>query len=124
MHGGSIDCEGRMVRGLQYSCQQGQIANSLLAVSFQLTDQPPLGGGFCLVKGSHKINVPPAKQMLLGQDAEFNHHVYLPQTKAGDVLIFSEATIHGCMPWTHSFQRRIALYRFSPSTHAFARGYI
>ena len=42
-------------------------------------------------------------------------HVYQPVTKAGDVVFFSEATVHGAAPWTAEHQRRIALYRFAPS---------
>lgn len=45
-------------------------------------------------------------------------------TSKGDVVLFSEATVHGCLPWTSESSRRVALFRFSPSTSAFARGYL
>ena len=89
-----------------------------------MTDQNEGDGGFCVVKGSHKINFPPTNEMLHCEDEEFfKSDVYQPVLKAGDVVLFSEATIHGALPWTSEKQRRIALYRFAPSNCAYARGY-
>lgn len=77
-----------------------------------------------MVKGSHKINFPPTNEMLHCEDEEFfKNDVYQPKLKAGDVVLFSEATIHGALPWIPERQRRIALYRFAPSNCAYARGY-
>jgi ectoine hydroxylase-related dioxygenase (phytanoyl-CoA dioxygenase family) len=45
--------------------------------------------------------------------ADFAEHVHSPSTKAGDVVIWSEATVHGATPWRAARQRRIALYRFA-----------
>ena len=33
-----------------------------------------------------------------------------PATKAGDVIIFTEATTHGTLPWTADRQRRSILF--------------
>lgn len=41
----------------------------------------------------------------------FKEHIYQPAVQAGDVLFFSEATVHGSLPWKGDCQRRLALYR-------------
>ena len=43
--------------------------------------------------------------------------------KAGDVVIFTEATTHGTLPWKGKHQRRSLLFRFSPGNLAYAKGY-
>ena len=47
-----------------------------------------------------------------------------PALAPGDVLLFSEATTHGTLPWTSSHTRRACLYRFAPSTSAYGRAYM
>ncbi|NKB69426.1 MAG: hypothetical protein GKR89_20335 [Candidatus Latescibacteria bacterium] len=37
-----------------------------------------------------------------------------PTLKAGDMLIFTEALVHGTTPWTSANRRRSLLYKFSP----------
>jgi ectoine hydroxylase-related dioxygenase (phytanoyl-CoA dioxygenase family) len=54
----------------------------------------------------------------------FHEHLYQPVTQAGDVVIWSEATVHGATPWKADHQRRIALYRFSPANMGYGRGYL
>jgi hypothetical protein len=54
----------------------------------------------------------------------FQEHLYQPVTQAGDVVIWSEATVHGATPWKADHQRRIALYRFSPANMGYGRGYL
>jgi len=50
-------------------------------------------GGFCVVRGSHKSNfVAPPRMLDLQAHQE---HVHQPQTQAGDVILFSESTLHG-----------------------------
>jgi ectoine hydroxylase-related dioxygenase (phytanoyl-CoA dioxygenase family) len=44
----------------------------------------------------------------------FREHICQPATKAGDVVLWSEATVHGATAWRGAHQRRIALYRFAP----------
>ena len=50
-------------------------------------------------------------------------HIYQPVTNPGDVVFFSEATVHGCLPWNAEHQRRVVLYRFAPSNCAYGRTY-
>ena len=41
-----------------------------------------------------------------------------------DVILFSESTVHGAMPWTQETQRRLCSYRFPPATQAYGRSYL
>ena len=50
-------------------------------------------------------------------------YIIQPATKAGDVVLFSEGTVHGAMGWTSDTQRRCALYRFAPATMSYGRSY-
>ena len=55
----------------------------------------------------------------------FRDHVSPVAANAGDVVLFSEATIHGALAWTNQTQERlIALYRFASANFAYARGYL
>jgi ectoine hydroxylase-related dioxygenase (phytanoyl-CoA dioxygenase family) len=122
LHGGMIDVStGEYNPFLAYSCHNGKINNSLLACSVVLSDHNAGDGGFCVVRGSHKANFAAPPSMIIGENhCEF---VVQPETKAGDVVLFSEATVHGAMPWTAEHQRRICLYRFAPATMAYGRSY-
>jgi ectoine hydroxylase-related dioxygenase (phytanoyl-CoA dioxygenase family) len=57
-------------------------------------------------------------------DEELAQYVQQPALDAGDVLIFSEATLHGTLPWTADHQRRTVIYRFAPAGSAYGRGYV
>ena len=61
-----------------------------------------------------------------GEDGYFfREHVFPVAANAGDVVLFSEATVHGALAWTNKEQQRlIALYRFAPAICAYARGYL
>lgn len=87
-----------------------------------LTDHNPGDGGFCIVPGSHKSNFKMPKGMVDGE--KYDEFIRQPATKAGDVVLFSEGTIHGAMAWTpEERQRRVCLYRFSPATNVYGRSY-
>jgi hypothetical protein len=122
LHGGMIDVEsGQFNPFLAYSCVQGKINNCLLACSVVLSDHNAGDGGFCVVRGSHKSNFKAPDSMING-DAH-REMLIQPETKAGDVILFSESTVHGALPWQGNHQRRVALYRFAPSTMAYGRSY-
>lgn len=121
LHGGTIDyLSGEYNPQLAYTCIQGKIHNHLLAVSVPLTDHNQGDGGLIVVPGSHKSNFAVPEDMINGIDSEFLHQ---PVVKAGDVILFSEGTVHGAKPWTAHHQRRTALFRFSPATTAYGRSY-
>ena len=39
-------------------------------------------------------------------------------------MFFSEATVHGALPWTMPYERRLALYRFANANYAYGRAYL
>lgn len=122
LHGGPLTADGKLNRVLQYRCEGGELFNSLLAMSVQLSDHNAGDGGFCVVRGSHKMNFALPEALRHGQ--AFIDNIHQPQTKAGDVVFFSEATVHGALPWTADHERRVALYRFAPCTYAYGRSYL
>ena len=71
--------------------------------------------------GSHKSNY----LDLLPPDARNYErpapYVLQAAVEAGDVLIFTEALVHGTMPWTADHERRCLLYKYSPGHSAWDR---
>ena len=129
LHGGPLSGhdgvpEGRFNPELQYNCRNGSIWNSLLAMSVSLCDSDSGDGGFCVLRGSHKLNFAVPEKFSIGELKGFDDHIYQPAMKKGDVIFFSEATVHGAMAWKRDEQRRLALYRFAPSNFAYGRGYL
>ena len=51
------------------------------------------------------------------------HYVVQQAVEAGDALIFTEALIHGTMPWAADHERRALLYKYSPGHSAWAQTY-
>ena len=70
-----------------YVFRNGQLHNGLIAVMWQLADVPAGAGGFCIVNGTHKANLPLPEDMRLG--LTHSEHVRQLEMKAGDVVIFS-----------------------------------
>jgi hypothetical protein len=63
LHGGPISGADGVPAGLfnaelQYRCVGGQLWTTLLAASVQLCDHSAGDGGFAIVRGSHKLNLP------------------------------------------------------------------
>ena len=109
----------------RYRCANGDIWNTLIGMSVQLCDTGPGDGGLCLLRGSHKLNFRVPDDMKHGEEGSgFHEHIHQPVTKAGDVLFFSEATVHGSLSWQAPHQRRLALFRFAPANFAYGRGYL
>jgi len=123
LHGGTVDAtSGRYNPELAYHFAQGRSYVTLLAASLQLSDHNAGDGGFLVLPGSHKAQLPVPAALMNG-DAHTEHLVQ-PITRAGDVVLFSEGTVHGAAPWTPvDRERRIALYRFAPATLAYGRSY-
>jgi len=122
LHGGTIDCtSGEYNSYLAYNCHQGIIRSALLGCNVMLTDHDAGDGGFCVVPGSHKSNFKMPDGMVNGD--KYQEYIIQPSTKAGDVVLFSEGTVHGAASWCAEHQRRVCLYRFSPSTNVYGRSY-
>src|SRR5258708_30848323 len=92
----------------------------MVVLQFQLADVPAGAGGFCCIPGSHKANYPCPKE-LLRMEAD-REALTQPVCKAGDLLIFKEATTHGTLPWKAPHEPRSLLYPFSPPHPHFASG--
>lgn len=58
------------------------------------------------------------------QGDAYREHVQQVVSDPGDVIIWSEGTVHGALPWMNDHQRRVALFRFAPSTCAYGRSYM
>uniref|UniRef100_A0A7S1U8X6 Phytanoyl-CoA dioxygenase n=1 Tax=Phaeomonas parva TaxID=124430 RepID=A0A7S1U8X6_9STRA len=127
LHGGPLSGadEGTFNPELQYRCVNGQPWTSLLAMAVHLVDAPEGAGGFCVVRGSHKLNFAMPGDFASGKDPNFAaEFAEQPVTKAGDVVFFSEATIHGALPWMAQHERRVALLRFAPPNFCYGRAYL
>ena len=124
LHGGTIDCgTGEYNSHLAYTCHGGNIRSNLLGCNVMLVDHGIGDGGFCVVPGSHKSNFRMPPGMIDGRT--HGEYIVQPRTKAGDVVLFSEGTVHGALAWTNAYvQRRCALYRFAPATMAYGRSYL
>jgi hypothetical protein len=121
LHGGAIDNDGKPTWNINYDCRNGNIRTQLLTVSVALSDVNEGDGGFCIVPGSHKSNFPAPET--LRHYEEMTDIVVQPVLKKGDVVLFTEAALHGTLPWVASHQRRAAIYRFAPATTSYGRGY-
>jgi hypothetical protein len=127
LHGGPVTAEGAFNPELQYREQNGEVWTSLMGVSIALMDSEPEEGGFCVLPGSHKGNFAVPTDFRNGDSSSFDDYIHKPVTKAGDVILFSEATVHGAVPWIPHDQkkeRRLALYRFSPANLSYGRAYL
>lgn len=122
LHGGAIDTNGKPAWNISYECRNQTIRAQLLTVSVALTDVNAGDGGYCVVPGSHKSNFPPPDELRHYED--LTEMVVQPTLKKGDILIFTEAALHGTLPWRSEQHRRSLLYRFSPAMVAYGRGYI
>ena len=104
-----------------YIFRDGKMHNGLTVVTFQLTDVNPGDGGLCVIPGSHKSNYPCPQDMRLYQKHQ-NHVCHIP-CKAGDVVIFTEATTHGTLPWTADHPRRSVLTRYTAGNLSYMPAY-
>ena len=92
----------------------------MIVCQFQLANVVEGDGGLCVIPGSHKANFKCPEEILLWEDHQ--EIVYNVPSKAGDMIIFNEATLHGTIPWTAEHERRSLLYRYSPKYLHFAGG--
>jgi hypothetical protein len=109
LHGG----EGKM-DDWWYACRDGAIRNGLSTLIYCLTPAQAGEGGFACIPGSHKshfLSALPADVRDFRREAPY---VVQPVVEAGDVVLFTEALIHGTMPWSGSAERRIALFKYGP----------
>ena len=104
-----------------YHYNDGVIRNGLMVATWALTDAKAGDGGFVCVPGSHKTNF----INLLPTDAQSQEvmpeYVRQPAVKAGDVILFTEALMHGTRAWQGSDERRVLLFKYSPPHSSWAQ---
>ena len=106
-----------------YKYRDGIMRNGLCVMTFNLADAPAGAGGFACIPGSHKSNFLTEIPSEVRRFERPAHYVAQPALKAGDVLFFTEALVHGTMPWTAGHQRRALLYKYSPGHSSWAGHY-
>ena len=108
--------------GQFYHYANGEIRTGLAVFQFQLADINPGDGGLAVIPGSHKANYKcPEEILLYNTDREVVRNV---GGKAGDLVIFLEATIHGALPWTAEHNRRSLFYRYGPKYLNYHQDYV
>lgn len=104
-----------------YHYHDGVMRNGLMVATWVLNDAEPGDGGFVCIPGSHKTNfIDAVPREVLTQEYRPDY-VIQPQLRAGDVLIFTEALIHGTATWRGSQERRALLYKYSPPHSSWAK---
>lgn len=91
----------------------GRVVGGTCVAEWVLTDQAGVGGFHCL-PGSHKANLPVPH----GLSPEHAEEVPL---YAGDLLIFTEALLHGSAAWRGDRMRQVLLLKYSPGSVAYGR---
>lgn len=104
-----------------YIFKNGQFHNGLTVVAVQLTDVNPGDGGLIVIPGSHKSNFPCPPDMR--KYLAYQENVRQVVCKAGDAVIFTEATTHGTLPWTSDEPRRSLLTRYTAGNMAYVPAY-
>ena len=95
--------------------------NGLTVATWNLTPAPAGAGGFACIPGSHKTNFMRNVPMEVRRFERRPDYLYQPPMEAGDVLIFTEALIHGTMPWDAEHERRTLLFKYSPPHSTWAK---
>lgn len=109
----------------QYSCFYLPLSGPRKAIAGQLNfgfclqEQNTNTGGFVYVPGSHKTNDHRAGKEILQEvyENDFTHHsLVIPNLKPGDLMVFTEALIHGDTGWRGSPQdcRMQVYYKMTP----------
>ena len=101
-----------------YRCYNGQIYCGLTVATYALTDTPPGTGGLAIVPGSHKSNFEcPADIKRLERASSIVQQI---SAKAGDCILFTEALVHGTLPWQGPGVRRTLFFKYAPCSIAWS----
>lgn len=106
-----------------YKYRDGVVRNGLCVMTYNLADAPEGAGGFACIPGSHKSNFLREIPSEVRKFERPTHYVVQPALAAGDVLFFTEALVHGTMPWAADHQRRALLFKYSPGHSAWSGNY-
>jgi hypothetical protein len=117
LHGGAVPFRASEY----YTVTAGEIRSGLVAIGFNLHDVGPDDGGFACVPGSHKSAFPfPAGWKEL---SELHPCVRRVTGPAGTAVLFTEALVHGTLPWRGAGERRTAFYKYSPAPVSWSATY-
>ena len=95
-----------------YLWRDGEMINGLVGVMWGLSANAPGDGGFVCIPGSHKANLQVPHEVATYQaHTDWLCEVPLPP---GSMLVFTEALVHGTQPWTASYERRAAVFKYAP----------
>ena len=97
-----------------YRYHNGIMRNGLTVFTYCLSPAGPGDGGFGCIPGSHKSNFVEHIPQEVRAFERPAHYVAQPVVEAGDVIIFTEALVHGTLPWKGIQERRALLYKYSP----------
>ncbi len=115
LHGGAVP-----FRPIEYyRSGDGQMHSGLVGVAYNLKEVGPTDGGFACVPGSHKSAFAFPDRW---KDLSDPHSCVRRVTgAAGSAIVFTEALVHGTLPWQGSEERRTVFYKYSPRTLAWSR---
>lgn len=90
-----------------------QIHCGLTVAAWQLAEIKPGDGGFACIPGSHKANYrTPMSVLTLKENWDCIKQISAP---AGSLIVFTEALIHGTLPWIPADrERRSILFKYAP----------
>jgi hypothetical protein len=95
-----------------YAYANDVIRCGMVTLEYALSPAGPGDGGFACIPGSHKANFAcPPGVLKWEEETDLVQQVAL---EPGDLIVFSEALLHGTLPWRGKHQRRIVLLRYVP----------
>jgi hypothetical protein len=106
-----------------YQYRDSVIRCGLTVVTFVLSAARAGDGGFCCIPGSHKSNFIRSLPHDVRTYQRTPHYVVQPAVEPGDAIIFTEALIHGTVPWTAEHERLAVVYKYSPGHSAWMGDY-
>lgn len=122
--GGTIHGGPRRIEGDHwYDYHDGVMRNGLTVATWMLADAGEGDGGFICIPGSHKTNLMMNLPLDVREQTRDVHYVVQPPVEAGDLLIFTEAMMHGTRAWSASHERRTLLYKYSPGYQSWSKTY-
>lgn len=115
LHGGQMENK----RSYQYVWHGNKAYCGQLNFGFALENAPEGDGGFVVVPGSHNQNMAISGvgvfKKILNKTMEDVRWIQNPGLEAGDMIVFTEALVHGSKAWIHKDKpRRNIYYRYSP----------
>jgi hypothetical protein len=117
LHAGPYANQG----SFRYHWYNGRPQCGLLVFAYAMEKVNSGDGGLVMVPGSHKQNLPYKGKDIFRMLSETKEASWIhnPSLNPGDLLIFTEAVVHGTMRWTRKDQKRRNLYyKYSPGFQA------